>query len=164
MSTPLVDAFTQARHALVARSTNHELFPIYLNLVFKAYNLKTDGNFALAYFFLIVLGIAERLLSLSIDLIQDKPGQPWRIFPRACIYFVVTLFRYVLMIAIMNVYIPMFCIVCLGLTLGQISVEGIRYWMMMRQVKRAKVHQALDGSAESFGMPPKTSHISESCC
>ncbi|ORX66963.1 hypothetical protein DL89DRAFT_62205 [Linderina pennispora] len=131
------------------------------------------ASFALAYFFLIVLGIAERLLSLSIDLIQDKPGQPWRIFPRACIYFVVTLFRYVLMIAIMNVYIPMFCVICLGLTLGQISVEGIRYRAMMRRLK----HQIGQGSiidgftqiknpveeSTPFSVVPM-SHTKDGCC
>ncbi|KAJ1942684.1 hypothetical protein FBU59_003130 [Linderina macrospora] len=164
MVAVLLDAFTQARHALVTRGTDHTLYPVYLNLVFKAYSLKTNSNFALAYFFLIVLGIVERLLSLSIDYIQDKPGQPWRIFPRACIYYVVTLIRYVLMMAIMNVYIPIFCIVCLGLTLGQICVEVIRYSMMMRRVNKVKTSVAMDGSDVSLGMPPKTSHISESCC
>ncbi|KAI8323984.1 hypothetical protein GQ54DRAFT_296426 [Martensiomyces pterosporus] len=166
-------SFQDAHQHLVTR-TNHELSPVYLNLVFKAYMLVKDNEFALAYFFLIVLGIVERLLALAIDSIRDKPGQPWRIFPRACLYFVVTLIRYVLMIAIMNVYIPMFLIIILGLALGQILVEAIRYWLMMRRLKQAggdmddtagfSQIKTPDTLSSGYKLPPGTSHVSEACC
>ncbi|KAI9504212.1 hypothetical protein GGI25_002451 [Coemansia spiralis] len=167
---PLLGSFHESHRRLLARS-DHTAAPVYLGLVFKAYFLRTTGQFALAYFFLIVLGIAERLFSLAIDSIRDRPGQPWRIFPRACLYFVVTMIRYVLMIAIMNVYIPMFLVICLGLALGQIAVEVIRYFMMVRRIKR-------NGGENSSNFSPlkepallaetreitRTNHVSESCC
>ncbi|KAJ2429414.1 hypothetical protein GGF47_000762 [Coemansia sp. RSA 2524] len=170
MSSPLYNAFQDARQHLVSRSSSEK--SVYLGLVFKAYILRTDSQFALAYFFLIMLGIVERLLSFGIDCIRDKPGQPWRIFPRACSYFVVTMIRYVLMIAIMSPYIPMFLIICLGLTLGQILVEIIRYILMIRQVKQAGlVGNDSSGSLKDslldtnrHRMPTQTNHVNESCC
>ncbi|PIA16974.1 hypothetical protein COEREDRAFT_80708 [Coemansia reversa NRRL 1564] len=167
----LLDSFQEAHRHLLTRDTTTR--SIYLGLVFKAYNLRTTSQFALAYFFLIVLGIAERLFSFAIDNIRDKPGQPWRIFPRACIYYVVTMIRYVLMIAIMNVYIPMFLVICLGLTLGQIIVETIRYFLMMRQLRIIKNSRNDSVSSESLKnslldisskMPPRSNHIGEPCC
>ncbi|KAJ1663714.1 hypothetical protein IW140_004681 [Coemansia sp. RSA 1813] len=155
----LLGLFHESHQRLVARSGSTTRAPVYLGLVFKAYYLRTTGQFALAYFFLIVLGIAERLFSLSIDSIPDKRGQPWRIFLRACLYFVVTMIRYVLMIAIMGGYIPMFLVICLGLTLGQIAVEVIRYFAMLRRIKRSKT---TNSSSETEIL--KTSHVSESCC
>ncbi|KAJ1742746.1 hypothetical protein LPJ78_002345 [Coemansia sp. RSA 989] len=171
MSTsPLLTAFQEAHSTLVTRANNGQ--PVYLGLVFKSYYLTTNSQFALAYFFLIVLGIAERLFSFGIDCIHDKPGQPWRIFPRACLYYVVTMIRYVLMIAIMYVYIPMFLVICLGLALGQILVEIIRYILMMRRIKRAQ--KDASGSSDSLKnvliddamrtLPRQTNHINESCC
>ncbi|KAJ2660945.1 hypothetical protein IWW48_002650 [Coemansia sp. RSA 1200] len=173
MSSPsaLLGSFYESHQRLVARSDPSSA-PVYLGLVFKAYYLRTTGQFALAYFFLIVLGIAERLLSLAIDSIPDKRGQPWRIFPRACLYFVVTMIRYVLMIAIMVVYIPMFMVICLGLALGQIAVEVIRYYLMMRHIrnKERKRHagdsfpSGTEDSLSDKNELPKQSHVSESCC
>ncbi|KAI7834618.1 hypothetical protein BX661DRAFT_211352 [Kickxella alabastrina] len=175
MTSLLLGSFQEAHRHLLSRAGEQES-SVYLGLVFKAYTLHTTSQFALAYFFLIVLGIAERLFSLGIDSIHDKPGQPWRIFPRACIYFVITIIRYVLMIVIMNGYIPMFLVTCLGLTLGQIAVEGIRYVKMMRSIRRraaAGAQNNADGFnspktsgslADSYEQGPKTTHVSESCC
>ncbi|KAJ1800718.1 hypothetical protein LPJ59_000867 [Coemansia sp. RSA 2399] len=167
-TSALLGSFNESHQRLVARSSSTSA-PVYLGLVFKAYYLRTTGEFALAYFFLIVLGIAERLLSLAIDSIPDKRGQPWRIFPRACLYFVATMIRYVLMIAIMVVYIPMFLVICLGLALGQIAVEVIRYYSMVQRIKRSKKksQQAGVSSPDSLSeteVPRKTSHVSETCC
>ncbi|KAJ1832453.1 hypothetical protein LPJ73_007996, partial [Coemansia sp. RSA 2703] len=105
-----------------------------------------------------------RLFSLAIDSIRDKPGQPWRIFPRACLYYVVTMIRYILMIAIMNGHIPTFLVTCLGLTLGQISVEGIRYYLMLRNIKRRKEEGYETPKSSSYDLPPKTTHVNEACC
>lgn len=177
-ATQLLDAFQEAHRNLVTRSGGDDYQYIYvLQLVFKAYQLRTKSEYALAYFFLIVLGIIERLFSFAADSIRDKPGQPWRIFPRACIYYFVTMVRYVLMIAIMYVNIPIFLVICLGLTLGQIIVEVIRYWLMLRRYKKS---QQSDVDSDGFGKlqnsepcinrapdSPEhnhTSHLSESCC
>ncbi|KAJ2843269.1 hypothetical protein J3B02_005317, partial [Coemansia erecta] len=102
MPSTLISSFSEAHSRLFARAA--PTTEVYVSFVFKAYTLRTKGDFALAYFFIIVLGVVERLFSLAIDGIVDKPGQPWRIFPRACLYYVVTLIRYVLMIAVMNSY------------------------------------------------------------
>ncbi|KAJ1732760.1 hypothetical protein LPJ61_001897 [Coemansia biformis] len=172
-ASALFDSLAAARQHLAARSIPSQ--PVYLALVFKSYYLSTTPQFALAYFFLIVLGIAERLLAFAIDCIRDKPGQPWRIFPRACIYYVVTMIRYVLMIAIMYVYIPMFLVICLGLTLGQISVEALKYFLMMRRLRKAKEARGDSGSAGSLkgslressdapSFPGRSNHVGESCC
>ncbi|KAJ2711554.1 hypothetical protein H4R19_003195 [Coemansia spiralis] len=169
----LLESLVDAHQRLAARTTPDP--PVYLGLVFKSYYLRTTGQFALAYFFLIVLGIAERLLSFSIDCIQDKPGQPWRIFPRACIYYAVTIIRYVLMIAIMYVYVPLFLVICLGLALGQIAVESLRYFLMMRGIRKAKEARDDAGSSDSFKravrdsdggepFPPRSNHFGDSCC
>ncbi|KAJ2354863.1 hypothetical protein IWW50_003773 [Coemansia erecta] len=171
MASTLQSAFLDAHQHLFSRATG-QTKSVYLGLVFKSYWLRTNSQFALAYFFIIVLGIAERLFSFGIDCIRDKPGQPWRIFPRACIYYVVTIIRYVLMIAIMGGYIPLFLVTCLGLALGHILVEVIRYILMMRSVKRS----GLDGNGSSVSfkdtllnndanrLPPRTNHVNESCC
>ncbi|KAJ2233924.1 hypothetical protein GGF40_002067 [Coemansia sp. RSA 1286] len=169
MSSVLISSFNEAHSRLFARAS--PTTQVYVSFVFKAYTLRTKGDFALCYFFLIVLGVVERLFSLAIDVIADKPGQPWRIFPRACLYYVVTLIRYVLMIAIMNSYVPMLLVTCLGLALGQIAVECIRYYLMLRRIKRKRA--AADGFnspkdsgslADSDSLPPKTTHVNESCC
>ncbi|KAJ2377119.1 hypothetical protein IW150_001574 [Coemansia sp. RSA 2607] len=162
-SSSLVSSFLDAHSRLFARSST-VAHPVYISFIFKAYELTTKGNFALAYFFLIVLGVVERLFSLAIDSIRDKPGQPWRIFPRACLYYVVTMIRYILMIAIMNGHIPTFLVTCLGLTLGQISVEGIRYYLMLRNIKRRKEEGYETPKSSSYDLPPKTTHVNEACC
>ncbi|KAJ2780787.1 hypothetical protein H4R18_003255 [Coemansia javaensis] len=176
MSAPqLLGVFEDARRQLVGRAAGAVTRSVYLNLVFKAYYLTTTRQFALAYFFLIVLGIAERLFSFCIDCIRDKPGQPWRIFPRACIYYVVTLIRYVLMMAIMNGYVPMLLITCLGLALGQIIVEGIRYVLLARRASRRSKAATPDGDGDSTSSAKdsvdaagdhhlRSNHIGESCC
>ncbi|KAJ2897642.1 hypothetical protein GGI21_004923, partial [Coemansia aciculifera] len=126
-----------------------------------SYALRTTANFALAYFCLIIMGVLERLGAFLIDTIRDKPGQPWRIFPRACIYFLITLDRYLLMMAIMNGYVPMLLIVCLGLALGQINAESIRYAMMMWKLKKA-------GTNGFEPLKPSNHHqssqLGDSCC
>ncbi|KAJ2381647.1 hypothetical protein H4S02_006120 [Coemansia sp. RSA 2611] len=169
-SAKLLSAFQEAHGHLVARAGSEK--SVYLGLVFKSYTLRTTSQFALGYFFLIVLGIGERLISFGIDSIRDKPGQPWRIFPRACLYYVVTMIRYVLMIAIMYVYVEMFLIICLGLALGQILVEAIRYFLMMRRLKRAKLDDGGSSSSlkdsllesNAHGRPLRSNHVNESCC
>ncbi|KAJ2772091.1 hypothetical protein IWQ57_001916 [Coemansia nantahalensis] len=174
MSAPsLLESLVDAHQRLAARSLPSQ--PVYLGLVFKSYYLTTTSQFALAYFFLIVLGIAERLLAFSIDCIPDKPGQPWRIIPRACIYYVVTIIRYVLMIAIMYVYIPMFLVICLGLALGQIAVEIIRYALLVRRVRKARQLRDDAGSSSPIKgsqresddvqiTPLRSNHFGDSCC
>ncbi|PVU89202.1 hypothetical protein BB561_005491 [Smittium simulii] len=90
---------------------------IYLNLVFYSTFLKSNSAVAKAYVVIILLCIIERLLSYSSDLIPIK-------IP---IYFVVTMLRYAIMIAIMTGYIPLFMVICGGLALGQTFVEISRY-------------------------------------
>ncbi|KAJ2718526.1 hypothetical protein GGI07_005719 [Coemansia sp. Benny D115] len=167
----LLDSFTEARRQLVERAASQPRTQVYLGLVFKAYYLRDTGDFALAYFFLIMLGIVERLIAFSIDSIRDKPGQPWRIFPRACLYYVATMFRYVLMIAVMNTHIPTLLVTCLGLALGQIIIEGIRYYLMMRRIrKKAEIQGFVDSSSKTSESladsreQHKTTHVNESCC
>ncbi|KAJ2558138.1 hypothetical protein EV175_000943 [Coemansia sp. RSA 1933] len=169
MASMLLDSFQESHKRLLAvRADSTSTRSVYLGLVFKAYYLRTTGEFALGYFFLIVLGIAERLLSLAIDSIPDKRGQPWRIFPRACLYFVITMIRYVLMIAIMNVYIPMFMVICLGLALGQIAVDVIRYCLMLQRIKRREMNRqegeplSPDSLSETEAL--RKTHVSDTCC
>ncbi|KAJ2064447.1 hypothetical protein GGI17_000957 [Coemansia sp. S146] len=170
-ASALLGSFHEAHLRLVTR-TNYEQNPIYMTLIFKAYYLRTTSDFALAYFFLIFLGVVERLGALGIDSIRDKPGQPWRIFPRVCIYYVLTIIRYVLMMAIMNGFVPMLLVVCFGLALGQIIVEGIRYFRMVRAIKKANGGGAAgfaplktpDSLADPYRQQHQTTHLSESCC
>ncbi|KAJ2493433.1 hypothetical protein IWW37_000522 [Coemansia sp. RSA 2050] len=170
-ASALLTSFHEAHLRLATRASS-ERPAVYMTLIFKAYSLRTTSDFALAYFFLIVLGIAERLGALGIDSIRDKPGQPWRIFPRACIYYVITIIRYVLMMAIMNGYVPMLLVVCLGLALGQIIVEGIRYFLMIRAINKVSGDGAADFAplktpdslANDFRQQHQTTHLSESCC
>ncbi|KAJ1820727.1 hypothetical protein GGH91_005118 [Coemansia sp. RSA 2671] len=170
-ASALLSSFNEAHLHLVTRASS-ERPAVYMTLIFKAYHLRTTSDFALAYFFLIFLGIVERLGALGIDSIRDKPGQPWRIFPRACIYYVITIIRYVLMMAIMNGYVPMLLITCLGLALGQIIVEGIRYFLMTRAINKASGDGAAsfaplktpDSLANDFRQQHQTTHLSESCC
>ncbi|KAJ2004834.1 hypothetical protein GGI04_002468 [Coemansia thaxteri] len=170
----LLGSLHQAHTRLLARSTGQDN-PVYLNLVFKAYYLRTTSDFALGYFCLIVLCIGERLVALLIDNIRDKPGQPWRILIRVPLYFLVTMVRYILMIAIMFVNINLFFVICSGLALGQIAVESIRYYTMMRAVKRTRVADNASTAFEPlkntdtpqpnrYNEPHHTSHLSESCC
>ncbi|KAJ2814284.1 hypothetical protein GGI24_006439 [Coemansia furcata] len=170
-ASTLLGSFHEAHSRLVARTDTLE-HPVYMTLIFKAYELRTPIQFARAYFFLIFLCIVERLGALGIDSIRDKPGQPWRIFPRACIYYVITIIRYVLMMAIMNGYVPMLLIVCLGLALGQIIVEGVRYFRMTRAIKKATGGgtadfaplKTPDSLANVYRQQHHTTHVSESCC
>ncbi|KAJ1670382.1 hypothetical protein GGF38_001565 [Coemansia sp. RSA 25] len=160
----LLGSIHETHLRLMTRNVEYKEVPVSLNLVFKSYDLHTTSEFALAYFCLIVLGVLERLGALFIDCIRDKPRQPWRIFPRACIYFLITIDRYVLMIAVMNMHIPMLLVTCFGLALGQIIVEIIRYSLMMRRIKKANI-------AGTTGFEPlktpdqhQTTHLNESCC
>ncbi|KAJ2040295.1 hypothetical protein H4S03_001134 [Coemansia sp. S3946] len=170
-ASALLGSFHEAHLRLVTR-TNYEEHPVYMTLIFKAYYLRTTSDFAGAYLFLIFLGVVERLGALGIDSIRDKPGQPWRIFPRACIYYVITIIRYVLMMAIMNSFVPMLLVVCFGLALGQIIVEGIRYFRMVRAIKKANGGGAAgfaplktpDTLADPYRQQHQTTHLSESCC
>ncbi|KAJ2746276.1 hypothetical protein GGI20_001477 [Coemansia sp. BCRC 34301] len=162
-ASALLGSIHQAHLRLVTR-TDYEVHPVYLNLVFKSYELRTTSQFALAYFCLIVMGVLERLGALGIDCIRDKPGQPWRIFPRACIYFLITLNRYLLMMAIMNGFVPMLLIVCFGLALGQIFVEIIRYSLMMWRAKKANGTGIAGFEPLKTPDQHRTTHLSESCC
>ncbi|PVV00686.1 hypothetical protein BB560_004922, partial [Smittium megazygosporum] len=111
---------------------------IYLNLVFFSTFLKTSKQRSVAYFVLIVLGVLERTLSLLSDLIPVAIGKPWLIVPRIIIYFVVTMLRYALMIAIMTGYIPIFMVIVSGLAIGQLIVEVSRYLIKARKFRMKK--------------------------
>ncbi|PVV00094.1 hypothetical protein BB559_000140 [Furculomyces boomerangus] len=114
-------------------STQKGPTPIYLGLVFYNFFMKTPSQFAIGYTVCIVLGILERLLSLASDSIPLKIGSYWQFPARTILFFVITLLKYVLMIAIMTGYIPLFIVICAGLTLGQLIVEIIKYTTTSRR-------------------------------
>ncbi|KAJ1677011.1 hypothetical protein EV182_007064 [Spiromyces aspiralis] len=103
-----------------------------LGLIFRIYYLRTDHDYAVAYVCLILMGIAERLLSLGADFTTPSGFKPRRIaflLPHAMAYYVIAMIRFILMIAVMNQYVPIFLITCLGLTLGQAIAVVLKIWI-----------------------------------
>ncbi|PVV00684.1 hypothetical protein BB560_004921 [Smittium megazygosporum] len=135
---------------------------IYLNLVFFSTFLKTSKQRSVAYFVLIVLGVLERTLSLLSDLIPVTIGKPWLIVPRIIIYFVVTMLRYALMIAIMTGYIPLFMVIVSGLAIGQLIVEVSRYLIKARKFRMKKDAMKSDSTSTDIGVVRNPSLVNES--
>ncbi|PVV00995.1 hypothetical protein BB560_004608 [Smittium megazygosporum] len=137
---------------------------IYLNLVFFSTFLKTSKQRSVAYFVLIVLGVLERTLSLLSDLIPVAIGKPWLIVPRIIIYFVVTMLRYALMIAIMTGYIPIFMVIVSGLAIGQLIVEVSRYLIKARKFRMKKNILRSDSENTNVGSIGNSPLVDEVCC
>ncbi|KAJ1910704.1 hypothetical protein H4219_006145 [Mycoemilia scoparia] len=107
-----------------------------MGLVFKTYYLQTDQQFARAYAALIFIGIAERILSFVADILTPKQKRLWVLAPHAGIYFVVAMIRFMLMIAVMNQYVPIVMATCGGLTIGQVLILLVRHYLEARRLKK----------------------------
>ncbi|OLY84025.1 hypothetical protein AYI68_g1829 [Smittium mucronatum] len=123
----------------MSSSTTISRAPVYVNFVFYAVSLRTNADLARGYTVLILLGVLERLLSMVFDMYPLRIGKLWYLTYRAPLYLAVTILRYVLMIAIMTGKIPLFMVICCGLTLGQMIVEVIRYFILDKKLKSQSV-------------------------